>query len=283
MQINAINPNFTGRRDNIDAYINLDDNSLRQIAKIQSTNPKRDKQQKIKNNLLISAVPIAAGLAAATKFPALFSKTGRLEKLMQFGETSLKWFAAFGIIDLVGGGINKLRQKSEKVREFANNHQLLSLIGTIGVSLLAVHGAHKGFGKIADKFLPKYINKYDKVITDTLVKWGEKLDNNNILNTISKKASNLNSRTPEFFKHFVDLFKHMGKGFLEWSPVILGFGALLNSTNYASKKANEVNAKYADLKEKQIQLAQARNRELQVQRDFLLTNPSNADDLSAIY
>ena len=50
MQINAINPSFTGRRDNIDAFINLDDNALKQIATIQSANPKKDRQQKIKNN-----------------------------------------------------------------------------------------------------------------------------------------------------------------------------------------------------------------------------------------
>ena len=40
--------------------------------------------------------------------------------------------------------------------------------------------------------------------------------------------------------------------------------------------------KCLELKDKQIALAQARNRELQIQKDFLLTDPQNAEDLKEV-
>ena len=66
MQISAIStPNFSGRRDNVDALIGLDDNSIRQIA-FAETSAKFDRKKSNRiTNALFYAAPVAAGLNAA--------------------------------------------------------------------------------------------------------------------------------------------------------------------------------------------------------------------------
>ena len=275
MQISAINPNFTGNRDRIDAFINMDDQSLRQIAYAQTANPKEDKRSRRKSNLLMASMPIAAGIAAAAKTPKSLTKTGRLGKLAQFATTSTKWFAAFGIIAMVGAARNKIHEKSEKARELAQKHPVLSLANTIAVSMLAISGAYKGFGKLADKVLPKFIDKYDAKITNKIVNIGKKLDNNKFLNKVSEAFGKVSSKIPDNIKEF-------GKGVLDWSPTLLGLGAIVNTSRHTTNKVNAINDKYIELKDKQIALAQARNRELQIQKDFLLTDPQNAEDLKEV-
>lgn len=276
MQVSAINPNFTGRRENIDAFINLDDNALRQIAYMQTTNPKADKRQKRKNGLIMASIPVAAGIAAAVKAPAQFSKTARLEKLMQFASTSTKWFLAFGIIDLVAAGRNKLREKSDKVREFGDNHPVLSFVNLFTLSALAIAGLGRGYGKLADKHLVKLIDKNDAKLTGAISKAANKFDNIKILNKMSEKIAKVGNKVP-------GALKSIAGGLLDWSPVILGIHAIADSSRYSANKLNELNTNYANLKDKQMQVARARNRELNVERDFLLTNPKNADDVSEIF
>lgn len=54
MQISAIStPNFSGRRDNVDALIGLDDNSIRQIA-FAETSAKFDRKNQIELRTLCS-------------------------------------------------------------------------------------------------------------------------------------------------------------------------------------------------------------------------------------
>ncbi len=278
MSINAINPNLNSskRRADVDAFINLDDNSLRKIAYMQAVDPKADKRSRRKSNLLMNSIPVAAGVLAAAKTPKLITKTGRLGKIAQFAETTTKWFLAFGIIDLVAAGRNKIHQKSEKAREFAQKHPILSLATTVGASMLAIGGAYKGFGKVADKVLPKITDKYGDKITKAVVNLGNKLDNSKVLNKMSELTSKVSNKTPEFVKS-------IGQGLLEWSPLILGISAISNTSKHAHNKANAINEKYIELKDKQIVLAQAKNRELEIQRDFLLTNPKNADDMSEVF
>lgn len=270
MQISAINPSFTGKRDRIDAFINMDDQSLRQIAYMQTINPKADKNNRTKTSLLINSIPLAIGLNAA-----LNSKAGRLGKIGTFAGVAAGWYAGFGIIDLVSATRNKIHEKSEKAREFAQKHPVLSLVNTVAVSLLAIGAAGKGVNKLADKFGPKIINKYGDKIQKSITKLSDKLNNSKVLNKLAQAKDKVSSKIPGGIKE-------VGKGVLDWTPVILGVSAIVNSSRHASKKANSINDKYIELKDKQIALAQARNRELQIQRDFLLTDPKNVEDLKEI-
>lgn len=282
MQVNAINSqntgfaqNFRGKRDNIDAFINLDDETIRQVAYLKTIESVDDKRHRKLDRGLMNLVPVAAGVAAAVASPKLWSKTGRVEKLITFGETAAKWFAAFGIIDLVFAGKNKLDQVSEKSREFANKNPLLSFLATAGLSFAAIAGAKKGFGKLIDKYGVKLVNKYDDKITDKLVKAGKKLDGNKVLNWASKQATKLSSKTPS-------ALKNIGKGLVEWSPLLIGLGAVAHSADHGRVKAQEFSKNYTDLKDKQFELSKRRMTELAVQNDFMLTNPKNKEDIDLI-
>lgn len=282
MQVNAISSqntgfaqNFRGKRDNIDAFINLDDETIRQLAYLKTVKSVDDKRHRKLDRGLMNLVPVAAGVAAAVATPKLWSKTARLEKLMSFGETAAKWFAAFGIIDLVFAGKNKLDQVSEKSREFTKNNPLLSFIGTAALSFAAIAGAKKGFGKLLDKYGVKLVDKYNGKIGNALVKAGEKLDGSKVLNWASKQATKLSSKTPS-------ALKNIGKGLVEWSPLILGLGAVAHSADHGKVKAQEFSKNYNDLKDKQFELSKRRMAELEVQNDFMLTNPKNKEDIELI-
>lgn len=270
MSVSAVNPSLGPKRTDIDAFINLDDNSLRKIAYLQTANPKEDKRSRRKSSLLMNSIPLAAGLNAAMN-----SKAGRLGKIGKFAGVAAGWYAGFGIIDLVSATRNKIHEKSEKAREFAQKHPILSLVNTVAVSILAIGAAGKGFNKLVNKIGPKITNKYGSKIEKGIATLSDKLNNSKVLNKLAEVKGKVSSKLPEGVKGF-------GKGILDWSPVLLGVGAIVNSSKHATNKANAINDKYIELKDKQIALAQARNRELQVQRDFLLTNPQNAEDLKEV-
>ncbi len=283
MQVNAINSqitgsarNFTGKRDNIDAFINLDDRDIQKLAYLKTVQKVDDKKHLKLDRTLMNLVPVAAGVAAAALTKGkLFTQKGRLEKLMVLGETTAKWFAAFGIIDLVFAGKNKLDQKSEKSREFTRRNPFISFLATAGLSFAAIAGAKKGFGKLLDKYGTRFVKKHDAFISKKLLAAGSKLDNSKILNWMSDKLGRVSKNTPSAIKEF-------GKSLLSWSPAIIGLGAVLHSADHANAKARELNKNYNELKDKQFELSKRRMTELAVQNDFMLTNPDNREDLELL-
>lgn len=283
MQVNAINSqmagsarNFTGKRDNIDAFINLDDGTIQQLAYLKTAQKVDDKKHRRLDRTLMNLVPVAAGVASAVLTKGkIFTQKGRLEGLMNFGETTAKWFAAFGIIDLVFAGKNKLDQKSEKSREFSQKNPFISFLATAALSFAAIAGAKKGVGKLLNKYGTKFVDKYEAKITEKLFKAGKKLDNNKVLNKISGVMSKLSDKTPSAMKEF-------GKSVLSWSPAILGLGAVFHSADHARVKAKELNKNYNELKDKQFELSKRRMTELALQNDFMKTNPDNIEDLGLL-
>ena len=95
------------------------------------------------------------------------------------------------------------------------------------------------------------------------------------MNWISKQTTKLSSKTPS-------ALKNIGKGLLEWSPLLIGLGAVTHSADHGRIKAQEFSKNYTDLKERQFELSKRRMTELAVQNDFMLTNPKNKEDVELI-
>lgn len=283
MQVNAINAqitnsarNFTGKRDNIDAFINLDDGTIQKLAYLKTIEKVDDKKHKKIDSVLMNLVPVAAGVAAAVfSRGKTFTQKGRLEKLMVFAQDTVKWFAAFGIIDLMFAGKNKLDQKSEKSREFTREHPFISFLATAGLSFAAIAGAKKGLGLLLDKYGTRFVDKHDAWITKKLLAAGKKLDNSRVLNWMSDKLGVVSKNTPPALKEF-------GKSVLSWSPALLGLGAVFHTADHANAKARELNRNYNELKDKQFELSKRRMTELALQNDFMRTNPQNREDLEIL-
>ena len=284
MQVNAIGTNvqrnsqlrqnFEGKRDNIDAFINLDDEALKMAAYEETVKSVNDKKHKKLNNLLVGLIPVAAGVASAAITKKSFTQTGRLEKLAGFTSSSVGLLASFGVIDLICKAQKKLAEKSEKVKNFSQNNPLLTFLGTIAVSLGAIAGGSKllsnTLGKVAGKNA-KLVSKADNL----LVKAGRKLDKSRVLNRISRSFSKLAQKTPS-------ALKVAGKSVVKNAPFLLAFGALFHSLNHSAVKNREFNKHYDFYKNKQVELAQKRVSELSLQNDFMLTNPKNAEDLEQL-
>ena len=274
MQVSAIgNPNFQGKRDRIDELISLDDNSVQKIAYLKTYSPQEEKKHRKITNGLFYAAPIAAGLGAAlfTRGKSkIFSKevSGLAARAANGLKTTALWGAALAAIDLLGAGKKKLAQNSSDVRRFDQEHPFLSL-GTMlaaGFGVLALVG--KGAGKLAAMEAPKFLQKYT-------VKTAKFLNNNNVIGKMKSGFNKLANKTPS-------ALKEAGSVALDWAPQALLLGGLFHSISHSSAKNREFARNYNELKEKQLNLAKARQHELAMQNDFLLQDAQNKEDLAIV-
>lgn len=274
MQISAINPAFKGRRDNIDTVVNMDDNTIRQIAYLQtSANYNHKKSRRITNALFYSA-PIAAGLATAVLGKGgtskIFSKevSGLAARAANGLKVAGGWFAALAAIDLLGFGKKKLAENSQSVREFDRNHPFISMMGLLGAAFGAVVLVNKGGAKLGKVKAPEFMQKFT-------VKADKFLRENKIVLNAKTKLLNLVKRVP-------DALKEIGATALDWSPSLLLFGGLFHSIGSAGREGAEFNKNYTALKEKQNKLTKARMHELVMQNDFLMQDARNREEVALL-
>lgn len=258
MQVNSISSaqNFQGRkRDNVEAFIHLDDNTIQQLAYAKTVKTVDDKRHKKLNNRLMNLVPVAAGLASAV----LGKYSSRAGKLQAFAATTAGWFVGFGIIDTVFGARRKLDKHSETSANFAYKHPFLDFAVTSGLAFGALYGAGKGFSKLINK-IP---NKITKGYTVNLIALNKKLKKSPVLNSIAKVSDKILAKTPS-------AMKEAGKTILSWSPFLLAVGAMTHSISHSAAKDRVFVNNYNDLKNKQEHLAKLRIAELKTERDGLL-------------
>lgn len=271
MQVSSIGPNFQGRRDNVDALIGLDDNSIRQIAYMKtSAKIDHDKNRKVTNTLFYTA-PLAAGLGTAlltkngnTKlFSTQLSGTaGRMAKGLK---VAAYWTAGLLAIDMLGALKNKVAQKSPEVRKFDKEHPMLSL-GTmlaVGIGALALVG--RGAAALSKVNAPKFMQKATN-------KTAGFLNESKIMVKAKNGYKNLLAKTPS-------ALKEIGATALDWAPTALLFGGLFHSIGSANAENREFAKNYTELKEKQMNVSRARVRELSMQNDFLMQDAKNQEDI----
>lgn len=275
MNISAIGPNFQGRReDMIDAAINLDDNSLRKIAYIQTANSSKEKKNRRITNALFYSAPLAAGLGAAvfkndisTK---IFSKnlTGVAGRAAKGLKVAALWTAGLAAIDTLGFIKNKIAQKSPKVRKFDREHPFMSFGASIAAGLGALALVNYGAGKLAAKKAPKILQKG----TEKVARF---LNTNKFITGMKTKALNVLNKTPE-------AVKNIGSTVLSWAPTALLFGGLFNSIDGANAQNREFVKNYNNLKEQQKVLAKIRLAQLATENDFLMQDAQNREDMKII-
>ena len=74
----------------------------------------------------------------------------------------------------------------------------------------------------------------------------------------------------------------VGATLLDWSPQILLLGGLFHSLGHSSAVNRDFNNNYLGLKEKQLNLSKARQRELQLENDFFKQDVQNREDLALL-
>lgn len=273
MQISAIGPNFQGRRDRVDELINLDDASVQRIAYLKTMSHADEKKHRRITNGLIASAPIAAGITAAafTKGNTkIFSK--EVSGLAARAANGLKigglWAASLAAVGLVGAAKTELAKASPEVRKFDKDHPLLSLATLFAVGLGAISLVSKGAVKLTSVKAPKFMQKG----TEKVAKF---LNNNKLIGTINNGAKSLSANTPE-------ALKNIGTSVLSWAPQILLLGGVFHSISHGAAVNREFAKNYNELKEKQFDLAKARQRELAMENDFLKTDEQNREDLALV-
>ena len=274
MQIASIGQNFQGKRDNVDALIGMDDNTIRQLAYLKtSTKVDHDKNRKITNALFYSA-PLAAGLGTAlltrngnTK---LFSKelTGVAGRMAKGFKVAAGWTAGLMTMDLLGTLKNKLAQKSPKVRKFDNNHPVISLGTMVAAGLGALALVRKGAGLVNRLNTPKFVQKGTEKVANFL-------NNNKIMVKAKNSYKNIIAKTPT-------ALKGIGAEVLNWAPTALLFGGLFHSIASANRESKEFTKNYTELKNFQADLSKARISELSVKYDILMQNAQNREEMELL-
>lgn len=274
MQVSSIGSNFQGRRDNVDALIGMDDNSIRQLAYMKtSAKIDHDRNRKVTNALFYNA-PLAAGLGTAllTKNgnTKLFSKelTGTAGRMAKGLKVAAYWTAGLLAIDSLGAAADKLVQKHPKIKEFRDEHRFLTGLGMIvaGFSTLAL--LHKGVAKLAKITAPKFMQKGTERAANFL-------NESRIMVKAKNGYKNLLAKTPS-------ALKEIGAAALNWSPTVLLFGGLFHSIASANAENREFAKNYTELREKQINLSRARVHELAVQNDLMMQEARNREDAALL-
>lgn len=273
MQISAINPSFSGKRDRIDEVIALDDSSVRRLAYLKTLSKSDEqKHRRITNGLIVSS-PIAMGIAAAALTSGktkIFSKevSGVTAKLANGLKYSSSWGAALGAVGLVGVVKSILSKKSEKVRNFEDKNPLLSFAMLIGAGFGAIALVNKGIAKLATKKAPK-------VLQNLTGRFNYRMNTSKYVNKLSESLVNVGKKIPS-------PLKLVGLKSLVYLPSLLLLGGVVHSISHNFAVRKDFAKNYSDIKEKQLNLAKARQRELAMENDFLKTDAKNREDLALV-
>ena len=246
--INSINPSFTGRGDNISAFVNLDDDSIRQLAYAKASKNIDYKRYKRQNAVLDFALPIAGGLSAAA-----FAQKG--SRLAHFGAGFGSWTLFLAGMGAIFGLENAVMRKSEKANDFRERHPFMFFVGSAIAAFVAGDAAMKygikGVEKIVGTKGYASFAKGAKGFMDSVM---AKSFVSTPVNFVKDKIS----KTPSAIKEAM-------KFAAQWSPVAVIFGSLAHDVKVNNKINSEYYNSYADLKEKQLLFAQYKLNEMDKQ------------------
>ena len=271
MQISAISPNFSGRRDNIDAVINMSDNDLQKIAYLQTAERFDNKKQRRVTNALFYTAPLAAGLSTALlserSATTLFSKeiSGVAGRLAKGAKVAAVWTAALAAIDLLGAIKNKISENSSEVRKFDKEHPFLSLGTMLALGLGAITLVNKGAGKLGSLKAPDVMKKYTG-------KAAKAINSNGLVNKAKNGLLKLSEKTPA-------ALQDIGATILELSPAAFLFGGLFHSIASNGAQNRDFINNYHTLRNRQQNLTKARIAELSMQNDILMQDAKNREDM----
>lgn len=277
MNIQPISPSFKGvtssnsDTDKLDAFINMDDNSLRKIAYLETSENFNDKKNRRITNALFYSAPVAAGLKTAVfsdgSATKVFSKqvTGLAAKAAKGLKVAGLFAATLGALDLFALGVNKLTNKSEKAKKFNNEHRLLSLGAMLAAGLGIISLSTVGAAKLATLKAPKFLRN----ATGSVAKF---MNTNKHIVKMQTRLANFNEKVPT-------ALKDIGSTVLDWAPTSLLLGGFFHSIASANNKNKDFVNNYSQLRDLQTDLTRQRLNQLVAENDTLnLINEDNSTD-----
>lgn len=291
MNIHSVdNQNFTSQRErgiirynpprnlrqNIDTVINLDDNSVKKLAYINTVNKVEDDKHKKITKLLLASVPFVAGVSEALIAPAkskVLTKdiTGTAARLLNGAKATAGWAALFGAGSALWNASNYLEKKSPNFEKFNNQYPFLAFAGQVAAFTGAIILGMKAAPKIIEQ-AGKYIDK--SAIADLEFKFAKQANSfnkNTIVSAVTKKAHDL--KTSKYLAPLGGVTELV----TSWAPYLVGAGGVLHAMHHSNVKRDEMTKNYTAIKDYQLKLAKARINELSLQNDFLLQDANNRE------
>lgn len=267
MQVSAIN--YAGqsfqsnkrKRDNVDEVISYNDQKICDIALKTALDKEKHRRKTLKR--IYYSVPLIGGLAAAalTRGKSTFLSTevsGLAAKAANGIKSAGNWSFLLGTAVATSMGLNAAEKKSKTLRNFRNEHPILTFLGQCAAFFAATTFIPLGASKLYSKIKPEHLKTIGKGV-----------------NSIAGHLNNI--KAPEFIKnagaaiskHTPDWAKSIGETVLSYAPHITLFTGLISSFRNDAKTASDFYGTYAALKDGQTRLAQARVNELKQQvNDF---------------
>lgn len=278
--ISGYNPRRNPRH-NIDAIINMDDRTIRQIASIKTDYNVEDSKHKKISKYILAAVPFAAGIASALLTPAKSSVLGKnisgtSARLLNGAKSTAFWGVLFGVAGAVSEGRNFLEKKSPEFENLTKKNPLLTFLGSVAAFAGILALGTKAIPKVME-FAGKYIDaKAVDNLGQKIVNTSKRFNNNKFIKTITKNAKDIKDS-----KYFTPL-KGIVKTAIDWAPMTLLWGSIIHEFNHRNVKRQEFEKNYSEIKDYQHKLAKARIRELSLQNDFLMQDIKNQEDIKLI-
>jgi hypothetical protein len=262
MQVSAIkshnDTNFTSmqprERKALESLANANDKQLRMLANQQAAVDVNEKKHNKISNILLWAIPFAAGLSLmAATHGKVKGTDARLKTLIRGGAETSSWLATFATIGAVFDVKNLLSKHSAPVNKFDNEHPFVSFVATAAASFGALALGRKGLAKLGAKLATKSTGEAAEKAAERIYNSiATKLNNSKVLNTVSDALKKVPSSIRAFAKDTI-----------AWSPTLLLAGSLYHSVKYSSAKSAQAVNNYGDLK-----LAQAEAKQILQQEDI---------------
>ena len=244
------------RRENIDKVLSLSDNDLRRLAYMKARVDTNDRKQRNVIRAAWMSVPLVAAVSDAVLSRGNSVKVlgkeikGTAARALTGAKGFTKWAGALAVVGAVANGSVLLKEKSQKLRQFANEHPFTDLLGGIVTAYAAIKGTEAGVPKLV-KALPLDFN----AIGEKVAKIADKVNNNKTLGKVAKAYVKTVDNMPP-------VWKGLGTIGTAFATTIVGTAAMLHSLNHTARLNHKALENYTDMKMAQGLLAQRRNDEL---------------------
>lgn len=258
------------KRDQISAFVNADDSQLKAAAYEQAID--KDEEKKQQNSLMgmFYALPIVDTIASGilvdkrNKLTKDSYKALKYSQLSTRAEAAVKTAGTWGFILVAVGLFNAtkkaLGKQSPELKEYENNHPIVSFVLDIGAVLGVI--ALSGFA--LKKFAPEKVEELKSKFQNSIAKLDETKFNEETLPKLVENVSKVAKKVPRFAN---------GCRIALVNSVWIFLGAsLLKSFNYAHNQQKKVEQNYQELKQKQLEVAKYVANTAIAERDILAKN-----------
>ena len=251
MGINAVATGYDRKAAQIDAFVNMDDKSVREIAWLKAQQDVDLNKHRRVQTALDVALPLAGGISAA----AIASKGKRMAA---FAGGTASWALFLAGLGVTFGLTQAIRNRSEKADNFADKHPVFTFITTATAAYFAGKAAIVGGALGLEKLKTTGVYKSAMKVVKNGVNKFKNIE-------FVKKATVFVGDT---IKKIPSPLKQVGKVAAIWAPIATILGSLVHSVKVRNAVTRDYSETYNTIKDKQLAYAKERNRMLSFENDF---------------